>query len=218
VNHLVSSPNVAEAERYLPLSESMVELSGAATPISPGVWVLHTSDEPLYSHSLADRGQGIERIAESGNIQPLADALKEKLPPGANATGTFTTPVGADKPGAAAPGKAFEFTVTAKPGDQLSFATMFGWSNDWFFGSAAGSISLFGRDNKPVNGDVTSDVNIYDAGTELNEEVAIGPDTGPQQSMPDQGPADPIKQVRPLSTADYARTASAHLRVTVTSM
>src|SRR5262249_9595124 len=56
----------SEAGRFLPLSESMNELTGAATGISPGVWVLHSSGEPLYSEGLADRGQGIERIAESG--------------------------------------------------------------------------------------------------------------------------------------------------------
>jgi hypothetical protein len=138
--------------------------------------------------------------------------------PGASATGTFDTPVGATAASAAAPGKAYELTVSAKPGERLSFATMFGMSNDWFFGTAADGLALFDATGTPRRGDVTHEIFVFDAGTEIDQVPAIGADTGPQQSSPDQGANDPIRQVRLVSPGTYAPTASAHLRVTLTPM
>ena len=45
---------------------------------------------------------------------------------GVLSAGVFTTPKGDDKSGPAFPGKAYEFTITAKPGDRLAFTIMFG--------------------------------------------------------------------------------------------
>ena len=66
-----------------------------------------------------------------------------------------------------------------------------------------------------MSGDVTHMIGIYDAGTELDEELAIGASTGPQQPMPDFGAPDPIRQVRAVGSR-YPAPASTHLRVTLT--
>lgn len=42
-------------------------------------------------------------------------------------------PVGAEAPGPAMPGEAYEVRFDAADGDRLSFVTMFGMSSDWFF-------------------------------------------------------------------------------------
>lgn len=203
---------IAEAGRTGTLAAAIGELTGAATPFSPGVYAVSRGDEPLYSIGLAERGQGLERIAEDGNPRVLAEAMAgEELADG----GVFDTPAGIDDPGPARPGSAFEIALSAAPGDRLVFATMFGMSNDWFFGTPAAGIALFDADGAPIAGDVTSQVMIYDAGTELDQELAIGPDTGPQQAGPDTGRPDPVAQVRALGAGDYARPASAHMRVTV---
>jgi hypothetical protein len=131
------------------------------------------------------------------------------------AFGILDTPAGAAMPGAARPGAAFEGELTALPGDRLSFATMFGMSNDWFFATDPDGIELFNADASPMTGDVTHMVNIYDTGSELDEELAIGPNTGPQQPSFDSGLADPIRQVRAVA-ARYPFPASTHLRVTLT--
>jgi hypothetical protein len=127
--------------------------------------------------------------------------------------GAFDTPVAATAKAAAKPGDAYEIQISGNPGEAVSFATMFGMSDDWFFATNPDGIALFDADGNPRSGEVTEDVGIYDAGTELDEEPAIGADTGPQQAAPDQGPADPIHLVR---EADYSVPASAHLRVTLT--
>jgi hypothetical protein len=201
---------IAEAGNTAPLALSMAELSGTPTPISPLLTVVHATGEPLFSVGLPDRGQGLEPIAEAGNTAPLAAAI-----PGSVA---ITMPVGAAAPGPALPGESYQLSLTANPGDRLSLVTMFGMSNDWFFGTPAGGLPLFGADGAPVAGDVTGMFSLFDAGTELDEELGIGPDTGPQQLMPDQGPADPIRQVREVSAAEYGLPPSAHIHVTLMPM
>jgi hypothetical protein len=207
---------IAEAGRTATLAATIGELSGFHTPLSPGAYVITSgAADALYSTGLADRGEGLERIAEDGNPMLLLEAVDAEPREGEVDHGIFNTPAGLDEPGPARPGSAFEFDVTAAPGDRLAFATMFGMSNDWFFGTESAGISLFDAAGAPVYGDVTSQIAIYDAGTELDEELAIGPNTGPQQPAPDTGRVDPVAQVRPLSVIDYPRSAAAHVRVTL---
>ena len=48
-------------------------------------------------------------------------------------SGAFNTPAGSSGPGPALPGGAYQFSFNAAPGENVSFATMFLQSNDWFF-------------------------------------------------------------------------------------
>jgi hypothetical protein len=201
---------IAEAGNTGPLALVMDELGGIATPISPLVAVVHAPGEPFFSVGQPDRGLGLEQVAEEGNPTVLAAAVAGSQ--------VASMPVGAAAPGPALPGQSYLLTLTAKPGDQLSFVTMFGMSNDWFFATPPGGLPLFGAGDMPMSGDVTSMISLYNAGTELDEEPGIGPDTGPQQLMPGQGPLDPITQVRKVTAMEYGRPASAHLRVTLTPM
>ena len=202
---------IAESGRNATLGAAMRALSGPATPISPGVYALHHDSEPLYALGLPDLGIGLEWLAENGNPMPLLDTLKTNARTAQLlTTGAFDTPIGADKAGAARPGNAFEITVTAQPGERLSWVSMFGMSNDWFFATRPEGIALFDEFGAPVRGDVSRSIAIYDAGTEVDQELAIGADTGPQQAAPNTGAADPIALVREL-----AMPASNHLRVTL---
>jgi len=69
-----------------------------------------------------------------------------------------------------APGGAFEFDITAKKGQKLSFATMFVPSNDISFAPGMGGISLADIDGTTS---VTSDITLWDAGTEPNEDGVV---------------------------------------------
>ena len=207
---------VAESGRSAMLALALGALSGAATPISPGVFVVHDVAEPIFSLGLADRDLGLERIAEDGRPQDLGAAMAVGSIAEVSSSGVFDMPAGATEAGPARPGGAFELEVVAEPGQRLSFATMFGMSNDWFFASRPDGIALFDDLGRPLSGDVTDDVGLFDAGTEIDQELAIGPDVGPQQSGPDTGPADPIAQVREVPAARYGQPTSAHLRVTIT--
>lgn len=113
-----------------------------------------------------------------------------------SSSAVFDTPVGAGSPGPIGPGEAYEFTVSAAPGSKLSFATMFVQSNDFFYAPDEAGIALFAQDGTPVSGDVTSQVMLWDSGTEVNQEPGLGADQAPRQGGPDTGAADPDNTVR----------------------
>jgi hypothetical protein len=66
---------------------------------------------------------------------------------------------------------------------------MMGQSNDWFYAPGESAIELF-RNGKPIKGDITSQVILWDAGTEVDQEVGIGADQGPRQKAPNTGKAE----------------------------
>ncbi|MBN9687918.1 MULTISPECIES: spondin domain-containing protein [unclassified Corallococcus] len=203
---------LAEGGDATALDTWLKPLNGVATPLSPGVFAVHTAASPLFTEGAQDRGQGLEALAETGDASRLANALTSTPPAGVSKSGTFNTPVDASAPGPLLPGRAYEFTVNASPGDRLSFATMFGQSNDWFFGPDEQGIALFDKANAPVTGDITSRVYLWDAGTELDEEPAVGPHQGaPEWTV------DTDQTVRRVPPSRYGTPLTQHLRVTLTA-
>ncbi|MEO7035908.1 MAG: spondin domain-containing protein, partial [Polyangiaceae bacterium] len=119
-------------------------------------------------------------------------------------SGVFNTPVGDLTPGPATPGKVYTFTVDAGRKQKLSFATMLAATNDLFFAPNGNGIALYHSDDgTPIGSiavpvDVTSQVFLWDAGTEANEEPFLGPNTVTNQTAPNTGLADPNNKVRQL--------------------
>ncbi|MEO7315929.1 MAG: spondin domain-containing protein [Ginsengibacter sp.] len=105
-------------------------------------------------------------------------------------SGVINTPTGDVKPGPLTPGKKYEFMVKAGKGQNLFFAVMLAATNDIFFGPDDKGIALYDNNGAPVTANVTDQVHIYDAGTELNEEPVVGPNTVTNQSAPNTGPAE----------------------------
>jgi hypothetical protein len=135
----------------------------------------------------------------SGGMQRFAVSVDNVANFAFHDSGAFDTPVGASGAGPALPGGAFEWKFYAMPGDNLSFATMLGESNDWFFAPAEPGIALYEGDSK-MTGDVTEYVALWDAGTEADGPIGAGPYQGPRQSGPNMGPADPTGYVRQVLT------------------
>ncbi len=119
----------------------------------------------------------------------------------ARASGAFDTPVGTPAPGPVTAGGAYEFAFTAKPGDYLSFATMFVHSNDLFYAPDPEGISLFGSNGDRLLRDVTSTVALWDAGTEADEPLGAGPNQAPLQTGANTGPTDSMPEVREANNA-----------------
>ena len=126
----------------------------------------------------------------------------------------FNTPVGASAPGPITPGAAYEVMVSAVPGDRLSLTLMMGQSNDWFYAPAEPGIELF-KNGQAISGDITSQLVMWDAGTEVNQEPGIGPDQGPRQKAPNTGKAE-NGMVRKIDDGKIYSTAPKVMRVTVT--
>ncbi|HYQ17099.1 MAG TPA: spondin domain-containing protein, partial [Polyangiaceae bacterium] len=131
-------------------------------------------------------------------------------------SGVFNTPVGAGAPGALTPGNKYEFTVDAGRKQKLSFATMLAATNDLFFGPSGDGIALYDDDGEPITGDVTDQIRLWDAGTELNEEPKVGPNTVSKQAAPDTGPAEHGDVVDIADTTDTFDYPSADEVMTVT--
>jgi hypothetical protein len=167
----------------LPLSTG----GAAPAPTAPVLWVVHTGANPVFTDGQLDRAQGLERLAEDGNPTALAAALGGR--PGIVSVGALAIPVGDTQPGPITPGKAYEFSVTARPGQKLTLAFMFGQSNDLFYAPSGQGIDLFAA-GPPARGELTTQLLLWDAGTEVNEEPGVGPNQAPRQAMPDMGPRE----------------------------
>jgi hypothetical protein len=155
---------------------------------APVLWVVHsTSTNPIFTAGQPDAGLGLERLAETGNPSRLAEALRSR--PGVVHVGADASPLGAKADGPLTPGQGYEFEITARPGEQLSTAWMFGQSNDLFYSNDR-PIALFTAAGKPVSGQMTAQLSLWDAGTEVNEEPGLGPNQGPRQATPDAGVAE----------------------------
>ena len=202
------------AVTFLVRIENVSGDSDLPTPFAPGVWVLHSEAGPLFTTGEADRGYGLEALAEDGNPANLLDALS-----GMDLhAGVFNTPAGADGPGPLLPGGAYEFEVKATPDTPyLSFATMFVQSNDLFVGPDEAGIALFDMDGMAMDmmHDVTADLLLWDAGTEENEEPGAGPNQAPRQSAANTGPADGMATVHVVDDGYTYPDVSALVKVTI---
>ena len=186
--------------------------STQAVPLSPGAYIVHReeSDSPLLLPRDAANA-GLEAVAEDGNTAPYPQAV-----PGA---AIFNTPVGASEPGPIGPGNAYEFTIQAIDGDKLGFVTMFIPSNDWFYTptDADNSLDLF-VGGQPVSGEVLeSDIAVWDAGTEADEEPGTGANQVQRQAGPNTGEADTDTRVSSLTVRGQSVSLNGRvLRVTIT--
>jgi hypothetical protein len=113
------------------------------------------------------------------------------------------------------PGDSYEFTVSAAPGLKLFMTQMFGQSNDWFYAPGANGIALFDAKGVPVSGDITDQFYLWDAGTEKDEEIGIGPNQGPRQKGPNTG-EDEHGVVHRVGDARWTGRNKEFFRITIT--
>lgn len=162
--------------------------SGYTSPFAPGVFAVHGGDiSPLFSDGIADRGEGLEALAEDGDPGVLNTSLGGAS--GVTDYGVFNTPAGASGAGPLLPGQSYEFMVDAEEGDYWSFATMLVHTNDLFFAFDDNGIAFFDSNGNPISGDVTADVSLWDAGTEVNEYPGAG-NNQPARGGGNSGPAE----------------------------
>jgi hypothetical protein len=168
---------------------STLKLSNGMTapaPTAPLLWTITDDGNPLFTVGQPDRGHGLERLAEDGNPGVLADYIAANIKSIVH-SGVVTVPSGDKAAGPITPGKAYEFTVMAAPGQRLTLAMMFGQSNDLFYAPDAKAIALFDAKGQPLTTDITSQLQLWDAGTEVNEEPGLGANQAPRQAAPNTG-------------------------------
>jgi hypothetical protein len=195
--------------------ETLKLSNGQSAPFvsAPVLWVIHTvSTNPIFTGGKRDAGQGLELLAETGDPSKLVTALAGK--PGVVAAGAAAKPVGDAAEGPITPGQKYEFQISVRPGQMLSTAWMFGQSNDLFYSNDR-PIALFTSAGAPISAELTTQLSLWDAGTEVNEEPGLGPNQGPRQPTPDAGMTESqgIAHVRDRYT--YPRLGEV-LRLTIT--
>jgi hypothetical protein len=93
-------------------------------------------------------------------------------------------------------------------------------TNDVFFAPKDDGIPLFDANDAPTTGDVSSQIYLWDAGTEGNEEPGIGPNTVTNQLAPNTGtPGEGKVQLLSAVTTDTYSYPSAQsvLKVTISA-
>lgn len=208
VNFTVRIENVSDASTLF-----INDTTSAPVPLAPGVWAVHSTPDPMFAVGEADYGFGLEGIAEDGNAADLDTWFAAKM---GTPSGLFNTPVDSAGPGPLFPGASYEFNITAAPGMYLSLATMFVQSNDLFYAPDGNGIPLFDLNGAPISGDVTPMFDLWDAGTEENEQPGVGMNQAPRQSGPDTGPLDTDSLVRLITDAFVYPDDEEVIRVTIT--
>ncbi|MTI86898.1 MAG: hypothetical protein FH748_02900 [Balneolaceae bacterium] len=204
--------HIAEDGAVATLEANLGTETGVTVPLSPGAFAVYTDENPMFTADVPFPENGIEAIAEDGMPAEMAAFLNSE--DNVFTSGAFAQPDGASENGPLFPGDRYSFSFTGREGTKLNLATMFVQSNDLFYALGAEGISLF-QNGAPVSGDITNSVNLWDAGTELNEEPGIGTNQVIHQGGTNIGPADTNTNVR-LVNDDYTYpNVSDVIRITI---
>lgn len=208
---------LAEGANPDTLSNNLRLARGIASPLSRGVYVVHAEGTPLFEEATPDRSLGLEDLAEDSDPSFIAHALESEQIFGAESFGMFEQPVEASAPGPCIAGQSYEMIFKARPGDRLSFATAFTASNDWFIAPPGAGMELFSG-NLPRWGEITNEFHLFDLGTEFDEELDVGANTGTQQilaGIANVGRVDRVIEVREVGRDRYDVPLTRHIRVTL---
>lgn len=156
--------NISEAGDNSVLGSYIQTQTGIFTPLSPVlVVVYHGIDNPIYKTGEKDRGQGLKNLAQKGDATALADYLKTvsgvKNVYVLSAAGTTVL---LPRVGNQTGGKVSQ-NLSLAPGDRIVIATMYGFSNDWFFASKDNGVDAMQK------GDISASIALYDDGTAVNQ-------------------------------------------------
>jgi hypothetical protein len=164
-----------------PTTLKLPDGSATAAPISTGLIVVSAKQNVLFQTGVPTAESGLQQLAEDGTPVPLIHKLiRSRLK-----DVEFIAP-------------GLHYRIKATPGDRFHFAVMFVQSNDLFYAFDATGLPLFDGQGKPISGDVTKYVSLWDAGTEVNQTPGLGTDQAPRQVQPDVGE----KEYEPVVLAD----------------
>jgi hypothetical protein len=161
--------DIAEMGDNAAASVYLTGITGIFTPLSPILVVVYNGIEnPIYKTGEKDRGEGLTDLAQKGNADILAAALKGK--PGIRSVYVLKDPnttVLLPKINGASGGKVSQ-QLNLAPGDKIAIATMYGFSNDWFFATTADDMGALEK------GDGLPSIGLFDDGTAINQFPGAG--------------------------------------------
>ena len=132
--------------------------AGIITTLHGAIVVVYTGNtNPIYQLGQKDAQLGLAALAQRGDPGQLKASL-EKVPQ-VRKIYTITK--------TALPGESMECTYEAAANEKVAFATMFGYSNDWFFANGPELNAL-------TKGDITSKTVLLDDGTAVSQYPGAG--------------------------------------------
>jgi hypothetical protein len=161
--------SIAEAGDNAALNTYIKGITGIFTPLSPILVVVYNGiDNPLYKIGENDRNQGLKDLAQKGDANVIAAFLKGKT--GIKAVYVLPAPTTTVLLPSinGQPGGNVSQEVSVTKGDRLAIATMYGFSNDWFFATGADGIDPFKK------GDVSTNMALYNNGTAIDQFPGAG--------------------------------------------
>lgn len=149
---------LAEAGDVTPLQKLVTSQTGIITTLHGAIVVVYTGDtNPIYQLGQKDAQLGLSALAQRGDPEPLKTSL-QKVPQVRKIYVINETVV---------PGKDMSYSYEAAANEKIAFATMFGYSNDWFFANGPELNAL-------TKGDVTSKTVLLDDGTAVSQYPGAG--------------------------------------------
>ncbi len=161
--------NIAESGDNSVLNTYLTSKTGIFTPLSPVLVVVYSGDEnPFFKTGENDRGEGLKELAQRGNADILAAALMDKP----NVKNVYVlrepaTTVLLPKINGADGGKVSQ-QLSFTNGDRIAIATMYGFSNDWFFATKGNGVDAMEK------GDISTAIGLYDNGTAIDQFPGAG--------------------------------------------
>ncbi|SMO79358.1 spondin domain-containing protein [Fodinibius sediminis] len=167
---LVSCKDIFPGTGSGPTAEYEVTIENVSesyTILKSDAFAVYHEGNPIFDEGKPATGNGPE--------EGMFDKLVSSLSSDGNVSerGGFNQPAGANGPGSLLPGEQYKFRFTAAQGDRLTFATMYIQSNDLFCSSTEQGVTLFSAANR-ISGDITDQILLWDAGTEVNEKPGGG--------------------------------------------
>lgn len=142
-----------------PLNKKISANTGIITGISPAVVVVYTGDtNPIFELGKKDAGMGLKNLAQMGDGTVLKASL-EKMPNVKKVYVAGNAPI--------VPGEKAEVQIEVNENEHIAYATMFGYSNDWFYANDA----VIPADFK---GDITARTALFDDGTAVSQYPGAG--------------------------------------------
>jgi len=155
----VQLTTLAETGNNAPLATLTSEMTGIMTTLSPILVVVYSGDiNPIYQLNQKDTNIGLKELAQTGD----ASKLKSSLQGMSNVRNVY---VAGSNP--LAPTDKAEVQFKAWENDRIAYATMFGYSNDWFYSNSESIMANF-------KGDLTNKTILLDDGTGVNQYPGAG--------------------------------------------
>lgn len=150
---------LAEDGNEEPLAEQTAGKTGIITTLSPAIVVIYTGiKNPIFEVGRKDTGIGLKLLAEKGDPSELQATLSQSP----NVKKVYIV---GNKP--LAPGEKAEVRFEAGADEKLAYATMFGYSNDWFYANSSTLPALFA-------GNASEKAMLFDNGTAVSQYPGAG--------------------------------------------